>query len=203
VTVKTLEELIATLSIFSLSPRPKSRNVAIIAISGGTSVIYTDLCIESGLKVPSTSKETLEKLDPMIKDVGTSLGNPIDLAADYYGFDAIGEVIKTIGEDRGFDSIILEADPHHIHQVGSIMGIQNDTEFFWKAMSEAARHIVDHQKKPVLIAIPEVAYPEARMKCWNVFVEDGLPVFRNITEAVGALTRVCEYHETRNKREAA
>ncbi|MHA2140249.1 MAG: CoA-binding protein [Candidatus Thorarchaeota archaeon] len=200
-TVKTLEDLIATLSVFSLSPRPKTRNVGIIAISGGTSVVYTDLCIESGLFVPRTSKKTLERLDPMINDVGTSLGNPIDLAANYYDFANIGEVIKTVGEDRGFDSIILEADPHHIHQVGSIMGMLDATEIFWKVMAEACRHIVDHEKKPVLIAIPEVAYAEARMKSWNVFVDEGLPVLRNINEAVVALTKVCSYYETRDRRE--
>ncbi|MHA2210964.1 MAG: CoA-binding protein [Candidatus Thorarchaeota archaeon] len=202
-TVKTLEDLIATLSVFSLSPRPKSRNVGIIAISGGTSVVYTDLCIDSGLKVPRTSKETLEKLDPMINDVGTSLGNPIDLAADYYDLENIGEIIKTVGEDSKFDSIILEADPHHIHQVGSILGLQDATEFFWKLMSEAGRHIVDNEEKPVLVAIPEVAYAEARMKCWNVFVEEGLPVLRNMSEAIGALARVNQYYETRDRRSRA
>jgi acyl-CoA synthetase (NDP forming) len=192
--------LIATLSVFSLSPKPKSRNVGIIAISGGTCVVYTDLCIESGLKVPKTSKETLVKLDPMINDVGTSLGNPIDLAADYYDLENIGEIIKTVGEDNGFDSIILEADPHHIHQVGSILGVQDATEFFWKLMSEAGRHIVDNENKPVLVAIPEVAYAEARMKSWNVFVNEGLPVFRNMSEAIGALTKVNQYYETRDRR---
>ncbi len=200
-TVKTLEDLIATLSVFSLSPRPKSRNVGIIGISGGTSVVYTDLCIESGLEIPRTSKETLEKLDPMINDVGTSLGNPIDLAADYYDFANIGEVIKTVGKDPGFDSIILEADPHHIHQVGTIMGMQDATEIFWKIMAEAGRYIVEHDRKPVLVAIPEVAYADARMKSWNVFVNEGLPVFRNISETIVALTKVCSYYETRDRRE--
>jgi acyl-CoA synthetase (NDP forming) len=199
-TVRTLEDLIATLSVFSLSPKPKSRNVGIIAISGGACVVYTDLCIESGLKVPKTSKETLVKLDPMINDVGTSLGNPIDLAADYYDLENIGEIIKTVGEEKGFDSIILEADPHHIHQVGSILGLQDATEFFWKLMSEAGRHIVDNENKPVLVAIPEVAYAEARMKSWNVFVDEGLPVFRNMSEAIGALTKVNQYYEIRDRR---
>jgi hypothetical protein len=80
------------------------------------------------------------------------------------------------------------------------MGMQDATEIFWKAMSEAGRHIVDHEKKPVLVAIPEVAYAESRMKSWNVFVDDGLPVFRNITEAIVALTKVCSYYETHDKR---
>ncbi|MFW9913786.1 MAG: hypothetical protein ACFFEU_15010, partial [Candidatus Thorarchaeota archaeon] len=112
----------------------------------------------------------------------------------------LGEVIKTVGEEKRFDSIILEADPHHVHQVGTILGLLDATEFFWKIMSEAGRHIVDNENKPVLVAIPEVAYADARMRCWNVFVEDGLPVFRNMSEAVGALSRVCQYYETKERR---
>jgi hypothetical protein len=68
-------------------------------------------------------------------------------------------------------------------------------------MSEAGRHIVDQENKPVLVAIPEVAYAEARSKSWTVFVDEGLPVFRNMGEAVTALTKVCDYYDTRNRRE--
>ncbi|MFX0108936.1 MAG: CoA-binding protein [Candidatus Hodarchaeota archaeon] len=199
-TTRTLEELVATLSVFSMSPKPKSKNVGLIAISGGTSVIYTDLCIENGLMVPSTSKETIEKLDPMIKDVGTSLGNPVDLAADYYDFEAIGSIIRTVGEEDAFDSIIIEADAHHIHQVSTIMNMQELVHLFWKAMAEAAADIVTKYRKPVLITVPEVAYPESRMEAWNIFIEYKLPVFRNISEAIGAIAKVTDYYETKKAR---
>jgi acyl-CoA synthetase (NDP forming) len=121
ITVEILEDRVATLSIFSQSPRPKSRNIGLIAISGGTSVIYTDLCVENGLKVPKTSDETIAKLDPLIRDIGTGLGNPIDLAADYYQDQTTAEVIRIAGEESRFDSLILEADVHNMFQVASIM----------------------------------------------------------------------------------
>lgn len=199
-TVVTLEDLIATLGLFSLSPPPASRNVGVLAISGGTSVVYTDLCIERGLKIPPTSKETLEKLDPLIKDVGTSLGNPIDLAADYYDFENIGQVIRIVGEEPRFDSIILEANAHHLHQVGTIMGLTEMVGEFWRVMAEAGRDIVREQNKSVIVTVPEVAFPEARSIAWKAFIKEGLPVFRNISEAVGSLERVCDYYETRRRR---
>lgn len=202
VTVDTLEDMVATLSVFSLSPRPRSRNVGLVAISGGTSVVYTDLLIEEGLKVPKTSDETIKKLDPLIRDVGTGLGNPIDLAADYYQDQTTSEVIQIVGEEPLFDSIIIEADVHNMHQVASIMNAQDILIDYWKIMAEAGRKVMETQKKPVLIAIPEVAYPQPRADAWNVFVEHGLPVFRNISEAIGALSRVCDYYETRDKRKS-
>ncbi|MFQ5834047.1 MAG: CoA-binding protein [Candidatus Thorarchaeota archaeon] len=199
-TTKTLEDLISTLSLFSQSPSPRSRNVGIIAISGGASVVYTDLCIENGLQIPETSSKTIEKLDPVINDVGTSLGNPIDLAANYYDFGEIGQVIQTVGHDSSFDSIILEADAHHLHQVGAVMGLTDMVGQFWMTMAEACRNIVENLGKPVLIVVPEVAYPEATAKAREVFVRAMLPVFRNIHEAVGALARVCDYYETLKRR---
>ena len=199
-TVDTLEDLVATLSVFSLSPQPKSRNIGIVAISGGTSVIYTDLCIENGLKVPRTSKETIAKLDPLIRDVGTGLSNPIDLAADYYQFETIQQVIEIVGHESRFDSLILEADVHNMHQVATIMGAAEMLPLYWTAMAQAGKTIADTLGKPVLVAVPEVAYPVARETAWNVFVEHGLPVFRNIREAVGALERVCSYYEKKEER---
>jgi hypothetical protein len=67
-------------------------------------------------------------------------------------------------------------------------------------MARAGKKIADSLGKPVLVAIPDVAYPLAREQAWNVFVRHGLPVFRNVREAVGALARVCDYYEKRDRR---
>lgn len=200
VAVDTLEDLEATLSVFSKSPQPRSSNIGIIAISGGTSVIYTDLCIDRGLRVPPSSPETVEKLRTLVRGVGNSVANPIDLAADYYNDQTMAEVIRVVGADPAFDSIILQADVHNIHQVASIMGAADVVEYLWATMAKAGSEIVEKEKKPVLVAIPEVAYPEARETAWQKFVEAGLPVFRNISEAVGALSQVCKYYEIRSSR---
>lgn len=199
-TVETLEDMVATLSLFSLSPAPRSRDLGLIAISGGTSVIYTDLCLDMGLGVPSTSPETVKKLDPLIKDVGTGLGNPIDMAADYYHDQTVGEVIRIAGEDPNFGSLIIEADVHNIHQVSTIMDAADVVDGFWNVMADAAKGVVEKEKKPVLIAVPEVAYPEARNLAWNIFIDRGLPVFRNFREAAGALKRVSIFHEIQDRR---
>jgi acyl-CoA synthetase (NDP forming) len=198
--VKTLEDLIATLSLFSKCPPPQSRNVGIIVISGGTSVVYTDLAVEHGLKVPKTSPETLEKLDPLIRDVGTSINNPIDLAADYYDDQTTRKVVSFACADPRFDSIIMQADVHNIYQVAKIMEAEDLIVHLWGAMAEAAKIAMEKHDKPVLVVIPDVAYPEARKKAWNIFVEARLPIFRNIREAVGALSRVCDYYEKKKSR---
>lgn len=199
-TVDTLEDLVATMSIFSLSPKPRSRNVGLVAISGGTSVIYTDLCIENGLHVPKTSEVTIGKLQPLIRDVGTGLGNPIDLAADYYQDQTTAEVIRLVGGEANFDSLIIEADVHNMHQVATILGAQDTLVDYWRMMADAGKRVVEREKKPVLIAIPEVAYPIPRSNAWNVIVDRGLPVFHSVKEAVLAISKVCAYYETKEQR---
>jgi acyl-CoA synthetase (NDP forming) len=199
-TVTTLEDLEATLSVFSKCPVPRSNSVGMVTISGGTSVIYTDLCIERGLKVPRTSPETVTKLKEIIKDVGTGIGNPVDMAADYYQDQTTSEVIRLVGADPAFDSIIIEADVHNIHQVATIMNALDVMPDFWKALAKASRQVVETNRKPVLVAVPEVAYPEQRTATWNTFVNEGLPVFRNVGEAVAALSRTCQYYKVRQNR---
>ncbi len=198
-TVRTLEEMVSTMSVFSVCPAPKSKNVGLVAISGGTSVIYTDLCIEAGLKVPKTSEDTIKKLDPLIRDVGTGLGNPIDLAADYYQDQTISEVIRIVGDEENFDSIIFEADVHNIFQVSSIMDAADVVNHFWEAIAQSGKMIIEKKKKPFLAAIPDVAYPDARKEAWDIFVKYDIPVFRNISEAVTALNHVSSYYEKRRR----
>ena len=199
-TVDSLEDLVATLSVFSLSPIPQSRNVGLVAISGGTSVIYTDLCVENGLSVPRTSKETIDKLDPLIRDVGTGLGNPIDLASDYYVDQTTSEVIRLVGEEANFDSLIIEADVHNMHQVATILGAQDNLKDYWNIMAKAGKQVVENLKKPVLVAIPDVAYPGPRAEAWNVFVDHRLPVFHSVKESIKALSKVCSYYEIKDSR---
>ncbi len=199
-TVETLEELISTLGVFSKCPIPRSRNVGIIAISGGTSVVYTDYCIKFGLGVPRSSPETMESLRSIMSSVGNSVSNPIDLAADYYQDQIMSEVVRVVGRDPNFDSLIIQADVHNIHQVSVIMDAEEEVAYLWGVMAEAGREVMDSMGKPVLVTIPEVAYPEARLRAWKKFVDAGLPVFRNIHETVAALTKVCDYHERRRQR---
>ncbi|MGV9104098.1 MAG: CoA-binding protein [Promethearchaeia archaeon] len=201
VSVNTIEDLVGTLSVFSMCPEPESRSVGIVAISGGTSVIYTDLCIEAGLKVPETSPEIRERLNPLIQDVGTSLKNPIDLAADYYMDQTVSEVIRIVGDEEDFDSIIIEADAHNIHQIASIMDAEDAIGYYWDSLAEGARSIVDRHNKPVLAAIPDIAYPEARNIAWEAIKARDLPIFHNMSECIGSLARVCDYYETRRQRE--
>jgi acyl-CoA synthetase (NDP forming) len=164
-TVKTLEDLIATLSLFSKCPPPQSRNIGIIVISGGTSVVYTDLAIEHGLK------------DDITK-----------------------QVVSLSCADSRFDSIIMQADVHNIYQVSKIMDAEDLIQYLWEAMAKAGKQAMEKQKKPVLVVIPDVAYPEVRKEAWDIFMKENLPLFRNIREAVGALSRVCSYYERRKSR---
>ena len=199
-TVDTIEDLVATLSIFSLSPRPRTRDVGIVAISGGTSVIYTDLCIENGLRVPQTAPDTVERLRTIMRDVGIGLGNPIDMAYDYYQDQTTTEVVRVVAEDPGFSSLIFEADVYNMHQVATIMDAQDVLVDYWRAIAKAARRAVEEVNKPALIVVPEVAYPKARSDAWSVFVKEGLPVFHNMYEAIRALVRICRYHEVNDSR---
>jgi acetyl-CoA synthetase (ADP-forming) len=199
-TVETLEDLVATLSILSLSPKPLTRNVGVVAISGGTSVIYTDLCVENGLHIPRTSPETIEKLSPLIRDVGTGLGNPIDMAADYYQDQTTSEVVDIIGQEQQFSSLIFEADIHNMYQAATIMNAADVLTDYWRAVAKAGKRVVEKEKKPVLVVLPEVAYPKARIEAWEVFVNEGLPVFHNMSEAIRVLARVCRYYEMEKER---
>ncbi|MEM4735861.1 MAG: hypothetical protein QXS20_09125, partial [Candidatus Thorarchaeota archaeon] len=151
------------------------------------------------LRVPRTSPATVDRLRGLVRDVGTGLYNPVDLAADYYSDRTASDVIQIVGEEQEFDSLLIEADVHNVHQVASIVGAADSADDFWRSLAAASKRVVQETNKPVLTVIPEVAYPEQRSKVWNIFVGEGLPVFRNMREAIGALERVCDYFEHRHR----
>ena len=88
----------------------------------------------------------------------------------------------------------------NMYQVASILDAQDTLVDYWEIMAKAGKKVVDDEKKPVLVAIPDVAYPGPRADAWNIFVKYGLPVFQNVKQAVMALDKVRSYYEVAESR---
>jgi acyl-CoA synthetase (NDP forming) len=82
--VHGLEDLTDTLLIFQQLGRRQGTCAAIIGGladgGGGNSVAAGDACMENGLKIPPLSFETRQKLGELVGEVGSILGNPVDVS---------------------------------------------------------------------------------------------------------------------------
>lgn len=80
VTVDTLESLIETTVFFAKAGQPAARGVAVVATSGGASVIAADESERHGVELPQPHDETTRILLEHIPDFG-SARNPCDVTA--------------------------------------------------------------------------------------------------------------------------
>lgn len=191
IAVNSFEELVDTLLAFSMSKHPKGNNVGLLSVSGGTSVVATDICSNLGLNIPKLTPESISKLREVVQDVGSSVTNPLDLAASFFNIQALKTSIETLGEDPNIDSIILEIANHYIYTPE-----QHGAEGFTKLFYETVLHLLKKIKragKPVLVAFPPIAFETRRIWDLQLFIEAKIPTFSSIYSAAQALSHLVEY----------
>lgn len=82
----------------------KVKNIAIVTISGGPSVLAADAAERNGLILPELANVTLEKLKKLVPDFA-ALGNPIDLTPQCPADNFI-EAISAVYADDAIDGVV-------------------------------------------------------------------------------------------------
>ena len=142
-TADTFDDLINTIILFKYYDYKKNKNlkgnICLMSISGGVSVVYTDVLSKMGLKVPKLHDDTIVRLNKSFEyDVGNSINNPIDLASDFFNFGALEEIFDSVLEDKNTDCIIFELniqytrveDPYYVER-------ERWVKVFYKRVKEA------------------------------------------------------------------
>ncbi len=201
--VRSNEELMNAAVAFSQSPLPKGNRVAMIANSGGFSVIQTDLCASEGLAVPRFSDETLQKLRKMVPLAGTSIGNPLDAWPIFYKVSQEGgnlvDIIKTIASDENIDSLVFMFDQFRYFRRGMGKGASAHMATVIQMMLEGSAYCRDVLGKPVFLGAaldPFLEDEEDRnnnLRLKNAFEKAGYPVYPSSEITVKALGAIYKY----------
>ncbi len=191
--VNSFEELVETLIMFNFNHKhlPKSNKVGLLSVSGGVSVVNTDICSKLGLEIPKLTPESLEKLKDIVNDVGTSINNPLDLAASFFNIQALKTAIETLGTDPNIDSIIIELANHYIYQPEQ-HGVEGYAQIFYETVLRLLKRI-RRKGKPVLVAFPPIAHEARRIWDRKLFIDAKIPIYPSITSAAQALAHLVQY----------
>ncbi|MDD1779265.1 MAG: CoA-binding protein [Candidatus Helarchaeota archaeon] len=192
VAVNSFEELVDTLLLFNhCNKLPKSNNIGLLSVSGGSSVINTDAAAKLGLNIPKLSPESITKLQDIVQEVGTSVSNPLDLAASFFNIQALKAAIETLGEDPVIDSLIIEIANHYIYTPES-QGVEGFAELFYQTVLRLLKKII-RSGKPVLVVFPTIAYEQRRIWDQKLFIDEKIPTFSSFLAAAQALSHLVEY----------
>jgi acyl-CoA synthetase (NDP forming) len=198
VTVKGLDELLDTISVFVFCPPTTNENVGLVSISGGSSVSNTDYCVEEGLRVPELSHETKERLNNFVQKMGTSIKNPLDLAGSYNYPGVLENVLGILGEDPNIGSVMFEVQVHYPRLIEKLLEAPV-SNIIYGSMVEGCKKIRDKNNKPVLIILPRTSYEEDLITAKNLFVSAGFPVFPNVASAAKALHNAIKYFKRKRE----
>ena len=192
VRVDTIEEWIDMAVAFTFFPTPPGRNVALLGLGGGATVLAGDEASKEGLLIAPFPGELRERVAGLLgTEAGTIINNPMDLSAEAW---TIGyyPILKLFSE---YDSIDLTV----VHMsVGLIARPPEDHAEIWdKLIADIVRAHTEFGK-PVVVVIQMMTFPEhylwmveAREKCYRA----GIAVFNSIRHASRSGTRLLRYHE--------
>jgi acyl-CoA synthetase (NDP forming) len=173
VPVVGFEELLDTLTGFSLLPEGLGNRMAVLSGPGGLAVATAEACGNSGLRLAELSSETRSALSRFVPPTGTSLANPIDvgLSASLV-MDIYMDAARLLAADPGVDAVVV---------VGAGLTPESN-QLYTDSMIRISREC----GKPLLV----VSIPGFDPALAETFSRSGTPFFETAERAVSVYARV-------------
>jgi len=191
VTVHGLEKMIDVLCGFSFLPPSKGKDLGIVSISGGSSVVCTDVAAQFGFNVPELPRKVQEKIHSVIQPVGVSVKNPIDLASSFFNFDAVEFALREV--INYVDALIFDFQVHYL-TLRESFGEHGIVEKMIKIVVDAGREYLA-AGKPFLTVLPLTFCKNAWLKSKRSFLKAKIPVFTSIIRAANALSKIYNFYQ--------
>ena len=176
-----VRDLVDMAMTFYFLKRPAGKRIALLCISGGLIVNYTDLIVSNGFRIPLFARDTAASLQEIIHDPGTSCANPIDLASLFFNSNIYAPLFRSLDEDANTDVILF------IIAMEYVKALEIQYKISIERLVEAFLEIVSKVNKPFVVVIPPVVEEEARVAMERAFLNARIPTFITIEGAMRAL----------------
>lgn len=185
--VDDTEEMLDLAMLFALKPPPRGKHLGLITISGGFGVIATDLVAGAGFETPPLAAPTQEFLQKFIDAPGTSIQNPVDMAAKFFQFDAYPEIFSTFDRDPNIDAFVM------IGAVEYLTFLSSKASEYATFLVEAMADALDAMKKPTYVVLLHTVAEDIRLAQQRFYIERGYPVFPTVQRCLLAMQRAKGY----------
>ena len=192
-----LDELLDALKLLRLSKLSTGRRVALLAMTGGQSVVITDAFATAGLEIPSLEEHSYASLAEFFNIIGGSYRNPFDMAGT---INQAGQG----GDESNLERLlrIVDADPN-VDAVAMEMSVmfgarrwERDADSFAQFL-DTITTFRDRSAKPFLLIMHPAHMEAEAVRIRGRLQERGLPVIPSFERAALALRRVTDYHRFR------
>ena len=179
VRVTTPRELVDAAQLLLASHQPKGRRVAVVGDGGGTGVIAADVASGVGLELPQLSDALRATLAADLPATSSTV-NPVDLAgAGEQDFGSYARVVGTLLRSGEVDTVLL---------VGYLGGYTHQSDDLAKRELEVAKSLAAAARESGRPLACQLMYADAPPA--QLLRAEGVPVYREVERALGALDRV-------------
>jgi acyl-CoA synthetase (NDP forming) len=189
--VNTVPELADVLVTLLYLPVPRSRNVVLIGMGGGPSVIVTDQFEQYGLKIPPLVESIRSKIREYSDAAGNMLRNPMDYGQNIAELDKLRKTVSLVSHWKDIDlvTVFLGAGVFTRVMKGMAFDLVNEV---YKASREAS--------KPMAVVFVPSFIPQEAADTFPVleqFISLKLPVYYSFGGAASAISKVIQHREAR------
>ena len=200
VEVPGFEAMLDAMELLTRTRQVKGRAMALVAMTGGQSVVISDTFANHGLEVPALSESSYAEFKSFFQVIGGSYRNPLDaawtLGSSAAGQDNVDRVLDVLDRDPVVDAIVMEFRP------GPGFGVVRrpiDVQQNVPLLDRLAR-FAQRARKPFAIAVESDHVPpdvKAAIVASAIALarERGLATFNTFDRAAGAFRVAAEYFE--------
>lgn len=192
ISVDSLDELIDVLQLLLRAKPGGGRRVALLAQTGGQSVVLTDAFAKAGMEVPELTAESYARLAEFFNVIGGSYRNPLDMAGTVNQRpEHLDRIFAIVDADPHIDAIVMELSALFMAR----RWLQHP-EQFTDLVHRLERHR-ERSAKPFL-TILHPGHLEAEVASLRPQIQEhGIPVLPSFERAARALARVTAYERAR------
>ena len=187
--VNGMEELADALKAILCLSRVFGSRVGIAGGSGGQSVAIADVFAEAGLKVPTLTQASYDRLSSFFLLVGSAYKNPIDPGVNRKEMKRILEILE---QDANIDNLVL------LETILPIRRSSKHRETYINTLID----IRQRSPKPIAVILGPVS-PEMMEEAEALIHklrEGGIPTFLNLERGARALKNTLDYYRLKEKR---
>jgi acyl-CoA synthetase (NDP forming) len=188
--VDSLDEMVDTMhALLYIKPTTGNR-VGLAAMTGGQSVVITDVFARAGFRVPLLSERSYREFASFFNTIGSSYRNPLDISSNLPHLDRIVRCLDILGEDERIDAVVLDLPVIFLTRISWLI------LSFFDELIDALALYKERSPKPMLtIPIPTYADSEA-IEARKKLVTKGIASFPSFERGANALKKVVSYYKS-------
>ncbi len=115
--VDSLDEMVDCLKVVLYVRPPRGRRVALVAQSGGQSVVIADAFARAGLRAPLLTRSSYEQFASFFNTIGGTYLNPLDTSWHAPSITDSIRILDILANDRNIDTVVAELSLPFLSQI--------------------------------------------------------------------------------------